>query len=40
MKNNERIWNLQDQISKHKARGTADRERFTQEIKTIISNAK
>ena len=32
MKTNDRIWKLQDQVSRHKKRNDADRERFAKEI--------
>lgn len=40
MKTNERIWMLQEQVTKHKKRNEADRERFAREIESRLkSNA-
>lgn len=36
MKNNERIWMLQEQITKHKKRAEQDRDRFTREIESRL----
>jgi hypothetical protein len=39
MKTNERLWMLQEQVSKHKKRGDADRERFAREIESRLKIA-
>lgn len=36
MKTNERIWMLQEQVTKHKKRVEADRERFAREIESRL----